>query len=197
MNIKSNYLSMKKRIEEEVTNNEELCIEVLNLANAKAALMRELEDLLHSDYRHGDPSSELDRVRAVVNRLSTRKVHLLEIFTSIREGPTFLSNLPCTMPSRGFLPPAKKLGQGYIFTGVCDSVHRGGAWSGGCLLPGECLVWRGAWSWVGGACSRGVLLLGGAWWRPPGTATAAGGMHPIGMHSCFCFVFFFNFRPMI
>ena len=25
---------------------------------------------------------------------------------------------------------------------------------------------------------------GGAWWRPPGTATAAGGMHPTGMHSC-------------
>ena len=27
------------------------------------------------------------------------------------------------------LPPATKLGQGYIFTGVCDSVHGGGgAW---------------------------------------------------------------------
>ena len=25
---------------------------------------------------------------------------------------------------------------------------------------------------------------GGAWWRPPGTATAAGGTHPTGMHSC-------------
>ena len=25
-----------------------------------------------------------------------------------------------------FLPPATKLGQGYVFTGVCDSVHRGG-----------------------------------------------------------------------
>ena len=30
-----------------------------------------------------------------------------------------------------FLPPATKLGQGYIFTGVCDSVHRGGStWAG-------------------------------------------------------------------
>ena len=48
-----------------------------------------------------------------------------------------------------FLPPATKLGQGYIFTGVCDSVHRGGAW-----------------------------------WRPPGTVTAAGGTYPTGMHSC-------------
>ena len=36
------------------------------------------------------------------------------------------------------LPPATKLGQGYIFTGVCDS-----------------------------ACSGGCLLRGGAWWRPP------------------------------
>ena len=25
-----------------------------------------------------------------------------------------------------FLPPATKLGQGYVFTGVCDSVHRVG-----------------------------------------------------------------------
>ena len=25
------------------------------------------------------------------------------------------------------LPPATKLGQGYVFTGVCDSVHRGGS----------------------------------------------------------------------
>ena len=24
-----------------------------------------------------------------------------------------------------YLPPATKLGQGYVFTGVCDSVHRG------------------------------------------------------------------------
>ena len=25
---------------------------------------------------------------------------------------------------------------------------------------------------------------GGTWWRPPWTATAVGGMHPTGMHSC-------------
>ena len=28
--------------------------------------------------------------------------------------------MTCTL-----LPPATKLGQGYVFTGVCDSVHRG------------------------------------------------------------------------
>ena len=45
----------------------------------------------------------------------------------------------------------------------------------------------------GGACSRGRGVPapgGGAWSRgvhggdPPGTATAAGGTHPTGMHSC-------------
>ena len=29
------------------------------------------------------------------------------------------------LPSIRFLPPATKLGQGYVFTRVCDSVHRG------------------------------------------------------------------------
>ena len=49
-----------------------------------------------------------------------------------------------------------KLGQGYIFTGVCHSDNRG--------VPGP----GGAWS-RGGVCSGGCLLLGGdAWWRPPG-----------------------------
>ena len=44
---------------------------------------------------------------------------------------------------------------------------RRGSWSGGgCLVPGR-------------SAPRG-----GAWWRPPGTATAAGGTHPTGMHSC-------------
>ena len=42
---------------------------------------------------------------------------------------------------------------------------RGGACSGGCLLQVGC------------------LLKGGVW-RPPMTATAAGGTHPTGMHSC-------------
>ena len=82
-----------------------------------------------------------------------------------------------------FLPPATKLGQGYIFTGVCDSVHReGGACSQGGSAP------RGSAPGVvpgrGGILLPGGLLRGGAWWRPPQTATAAGGTHPTGMHSC-------------
>ena len=37
---------------------------------------------------------------------------------------------------------------------------------------------------VGGVPAPGGSAPGGAWWRPPGTATAAGGTHPTGMHSC-------------
>ena len=42
----------------------------------------------------------------------------------------------------------------------------------------------------GGVSSGGSLVLGGyAWWRPlPRTATAAGGTHPTGMHSCFKYI---------
>ena len=76
-----------------------------------------------------------------------------------------------------FLPPATKLGQGYIFTGV---------W--GCLLLVGCLLLGGVWSQ--GSGPGGCLVPGGVWSRgmpggdPPGTATAAGGTHPTGMHSC-------------
>ena len=61
-----------------------------------------------------------------------------------------------------------KLGQGYIFTGVCDSVHRGGGLlPGGSALGGPgpggsapgwggCLVQGCAWS--GGAWSGGCLV---------------------------------------
>ena len=33
---------------------------------------------------------------------------------------------PLSSQERAFLPPATKLGQGYVFTGVCDSVNGGG-----------------------------------------------------------------------
>ena len=129
-----------------------------------------------------------------------------------------------------FYHPLTKLREGYDFTGVCDSVHRGGGWGvpgsrgvpgpkGGCLVPGGqvwswgvpgpgggCLVlgvwsWEGAWSQGGYLLQRG-LVWGGAWSRgclvedPPGMATAVGGMHPTGMHSC-CLDFLLNLMNSI
>ena len=69
-----------------------------------------------------------------------------------------------------FLPPTMKLGQGYIFTGICDSVNRGvclvwGSLVWGCLIPRGCLVLGGVWSWGfwswGYAWSQGVSGPGG------------------------------------
>ena len=83
-------------------------------------------------------------------------------------------------PVKSFLPPANEVCEGYVFTRVCQSFYSQGGvcvWSRGCLLLGGCLLW--GCLVPGGACSRG-----GAWWRPPPTATAAGGTHPTGMYSC-------------
>ena len=33
---------------------------------------------------------------------------------------------------KAYLPPATKLGQGYVFTGMCDSVHKGGVCLSAC-----------------------------------------------------------------
>ena len=72
-----------------------------------------------------------------------------------------------------FLPPATKLGQGYVFTRVCDSVHRGvsvpacttghmtgGSLSGGLSVQGESLSRAGLCP--GGSLSGGGLCPGGS-----------------------------------
>ena len=127
---------------------------------------------------------------------------------------------PCQKATFPLLPPPTKLGQGYMFTGICHSVN-GGCYPsmpcsrspGGYLVPGGCLVPRrsapGVWPsvmpfWYGGLLIEGGLLVWSsgegpegdnrrpphqkaitvAWWRPSRTATAVGGTHPTGMHSC-------------
>ena len=87
---------------------------------------------------------------------------------------SFLPTVPCIPPFLGYhllLPPATKLGQGYIFTGVCDSVHMGGSASVHAGIPPPPPLGPGT--------------------PPPGAehtgryGQRAGGMHPTGMQSCF------------
>ena len=72
------------------------------------------------------------------------------------------------------LPPATKLGQGYVFTGVCDSVHRGGmhgCWGACVVAGGACVVARGHVWLPGGACVAAgecVWWLGGHAWDTTG-----------------------------
>ena len=78
--------------------------------------------------------------------------------------------------NKSIVTAATKLGQGYVFTGVCDSVHRGGmhgclggvhgCWGVCVVAGGACMVARGhAWllggvHGCGGAC---VFARGLAW----------------------------------
>ena len=87
---------------------------------------------------------------------------------------------------------------------VKNSVHRGKgvACSGGgsAASGGACSRGRQKVCCQEGCLLQGALLPGGwlHWgvWRPPVTATAAGGTHPTGMHSCFkenlCMILFFT-----
>ena len=70
------------------------------------------------------------------------------------------------------LPPATKLGQGYIFTGICDSVHRGGMHGQGVCMAGGVHGWGVCM--VGGMHGRGC-----AWW---GVCMAGGHVWHGGMH---------------
>ena len=75
----------------------------------------------------------------------------------------------------------------------------GGLPARGGLVPRGCLLWEGACSWGGVMVPGGS---GGGWWLwgvwsqgvpggdSPLTATAAGGTHPTGMHSCYACVWF-------
>ena len=59
-----------------------------------------------------------------------------------------------------------KLREGYVFTGVCDSVHRGGA----CMVARGCVVAGGHVWLLGGVCGCwGCVIAGGVWLH--------GGMH--------------------
>ena len=88
----------------------------------------------------------------------------------------------------------------FLHLSVSHSAHRGGD----CLvpggLPGQRVPDPGGVPGLGVSGPRGCLVCGvpgprgpgqgawsggGAWWRPTRTATAAGGTHPTGMHSCY------------
>ncbi|XP_040446304.1 coiled-coil domain-containing protein 78 [Falco naumanni] len=70
--LKSNYLALGKELDQEVMKNEELSLELLNLANARSNLPRTNSN--GSPAMANESSAELERVRAMVHRLSTQKV---------------------------------------------------------------------------------------------------------------------------
>ena len=102
---------------------------------------------------------------------------------------------------RSFLPPANKVCEGNVFTGVCLStgggmhgwgtcVAEGHAWQGVCMV-GACMPGgmhgRGC-AWQRGVHGGGICDRRHSWLGVCGVAgemaTAVGGTHPTGMHSC-------------
>ncbi|NWQ86806.1 CCD78 protein, partial [Burhinus bistriatus] len=70
--LKSNYLALGKELDQEVMKNEELSVELLNLANARSTLPCTESN---GTFAMADESSaELERVRATVRRLLPQKV---------------------------------------------------------------------------------------------------------------------------
>lgn len=80
--LKTNYLALVRESEKESRRNEELSIELLNLVNAKATLMKQVQAMSDSDHGLGDPDAEISRVKAIVIKNSSGKIKADEILGS-------------------------------------------------------------------------------------------------------------------
>ena len=89
-------------------------------------------------------------------------------------------SMPCRFP--GPHPGGSLGGSGQGVSRPTPKWKLRGIWPGGLLLGGLLSVGWGAWS-QGGLLPGGMPGPGGVW-SPPRMATAAGGTHPTGMHSC-------------
>ncbi|KAL8606496.1 hypothetical protein ACOMHN_037727 [Nucella lapillus] len=84
--LKTNYLALTKEHEKELNRNEELAIELLNLVNNKAGLMRQVIILTNSSTADvGDPNAEIERVRAIVAKNSSGRVPVSKISGSQKD----------------------------------------------------------------------------------------------------------------
>ncbi|NWR62706.1 CCD78 protein, partial [Bucorvus abyssinicus] len=70
--LKSNYLALGKELDQEVMKNEELSLELINLANARSTLPR--TESTCPPAVANESSAELERVKAMARRLSAQKV---------------------------------------------------------------------------------------------------------------------------
>ncbi|KAM6054305.1 coiled-coil domain-containing protein 78 [Chlamydotis macqueenii] len=89
--LKSNYLALGKELEQEVMKNEELSLELLNLANARSALPRTESNC--SPAVANEPSAEREGARAMVRRLSARRVKPEDVAASEHQREKLERNL--------------------------------------------------------------------------------------------------------
>ncbi|XP_005089165.1 coiled-coil domain-containing protein 78 [Aplysia californica] len=84
--LKTNYLALTNEHKKECHRNENLAIELLNLVNNKAALMRQVMVLTNGDPSMvDDPNAEIARVKALVNQNSSGKIKTDQILGTQRD----------------------------------------------------------------------------------------------------------------
>ncbi|XP_029433145.1 coiled-coil domain-containing protein 78 [Rhinatrema bivittatum] len=91
--LKSNYLALSKEHEQEVMKNDELSMELLNMANTKRTFQPQQDTYLQSQTLVNEATAELERVRAMVNRLSARKIKPEDVVASEHERRKLEKNL--------------------------------------------------------------------------------------------------------
>ncbi|KAM6079262.1 coiled-coil domain-containing protein 78 isoform 3-T3 [Theristicus caerulescens] len=91
--LKSNYLALGKELDQEVTKNEELSLELLNVANARSNLPRTESNPCRSPAAAEESSAELEGMRAMPRRLSARKVKPEDVVASEHERQKLERNL--------------------------------------------------------------------------------------------------------
>ncbi|XP_075422383.1 coiled-coil domain-containing protein 78 [Ascaphus truei] len=87
--LKSNYLALSKEHEREVDKNDELSMELLNLANTR----KHHDSFSQSRALVNEATAEMERVRAMVNRLSARRLKPEELVASEHERRKLERNL--------------------------------------------------------------------------------------------------------
>ena len=97
----------------------------------------------------------------VTKGLFTRKV---TVTVSVKDTELNIMSMPKDKMGRTYLPPAKEVCEGYVFTRVCLStggacMAGGRAWQGGHRWQG--IVHGGGHVWWGGVCGRGACMVGG------------------------------------
>lgn len=79
--LKKNYRALAKARDEELVQSEELSAELLALAQAQDALRRQVEEQQQSVKTTTQGlHSELDRVRALISRMSHNRVKVRQVF---------------------------------------------------------------------------------------------------------------------
>ncbi|XP_078096885.1 coiled-coil domain-containing protein 78 [Mustelus asterias] len=91
--LKSNYMTLSKQHEDEISKNDELSLELLNLANSKNSLSRKQDEYAKSRAIYDEATTELNRVKDLVARLSCQNVKPEEAFLSESDRGTFERNL--------------------------------------------------------------------------------------------------------